>query len=172
MMEIDDDISMLFEDRESDSEKSKITRTPQRCTVCHKYKKFDEILGTNKSGPHYCTGKCKGLAACGIERFHPAKKKSYEKWKKLSNHKKTVSSLKQQKDKENTFAGLVENRKDAPTGGPKFHNMVTRLRGQLNDKKSSAFEELDEILNKRNTCKKIKEKQLIFLLTLRKKTKN
>ena len=29
--------------------------------------------------------------------------------------------------------------------------MVTRLRGQLNDKKSSAFEELDEILNKKRS---------------------
>jgi len=97
---------------------------------------YDEILGTNRTTPHTCKGKCKGLAYCGVTRYHPAEKKALQKRDHKNLHNESIKKL---KDSEHTFSGISDNPKNAPTEGQKFTHMVTSMRDKLQEKSSDTF---------------------------------
>jgi len=82
-----DYISNIDDDLEDDQPNTKQTRAHN-----------DETLGIHRSTPHSCTGKCKGLDYCGVEKYHPQEKCTYQNLQKYAQHKKLAKSIKKHKD--------------------------------------------------------------------------
>jgi len=82
---------------------------------------YDEILGTNRTTPHTCKGKCKELAYCGVTRFHPSEKKALQKRDHKNLHNESIKKL---KDNEHTFSGISDNPKNAPTEVKESRSLV------------------------------------------------